>query len=158
MSAVQFNLLPDVKLNYIKAQRSKSIVVTISLVVTGAALALFIILLFTVDVLQKKQLSDADKDIKASSQKLEAIPNLDKVLTIQNQLSALSNLHHNKHIASRIFNYLPQVTPSNVRIGSISTDFVGNTMTVDGTAGSQHDVNVFIDTLKFTTYKLGDSD
>ena len=68
----------------------------------------------------------------------------------------MSGLHQNKHITSRIFTYLPQVTPANVQISRISLDLGSGVITIDGTADSQISVNTFIDTLKFTNYKVGE--
>jgi uncharacterized protein YoxC len=158
MSAVQFNLLPDVKLSYIKAQRTRNLVISISFLVSAAAFVIFLIMLLTVDVVQKKQLSDANKSIKSASSQLQNITGLNQVLTIQNQLSALSTINKTKNITSRVFTFLPQVTPSRVSIGQVSADYTTKTMQLNGTADSQASVNVFVDTLKFATYKIGDQD
>lgn len=150
--AVQFNLLPDIKLEFDKAQRAKRIVYTLSFVASIAVLAVFIISFLSVNVLQKKLLNDADKDITSYSNKLKTIPNLDKVLTIQNQLNSLPALHQKKHVMSRLFTYLPQVTPVKVNIGKLSIDTAANTLSLSGTADSVELVNKFVDTLKFTSY------
>jgi hypothetical protein len=84
------------------------------------------------------------------------VQGLDKVLTIQSQLNSLVTLHQNKHITSRIFTYLPQVTPANVSITKLDIDTSTNALTIAGTAGSHATVNAFIDTLKLTKYKIGD--
>ena len=39
---------------------------------------------------RRKACSDADKDIKTYSDQLKAIPNIDKILTVQNQLNTLT--------------------------------------------------------------------
>lgn len=158
MSSVQFNLLPDIKMANVKAQRTRNMVVTVALIASAAAVALFIILFFSVNVVQKKMLSDADKDITRYTAELKKTPNLSEALTIQSQLKSLSSLHQNKHMTSRIFTYLPQVTPANVKITRLDLTFDANTITIDGTAGSQVDVNTFVDTLKFTDYKVGSAD
>jgi hypothetical protein len=156
MSAVQFNLLPDVKLHYVKAQRIRNLVMTIALLIGGISLAIFLLTLFTADVVQKKQLSDANGQIASATNQLKQVPDLQKVLTVQNQLTTLSGLHKNKHVSSRIFTYLPQITPTNVKISNLSADFSTNTLLITGSANTQHSVNTFIDTLKFTTFKVGD--
>ena len=154
MSQVQFNLLPDIKMTYVKAQRTKRLVVLVAFLVTGVTLAIFLVILVTVDGLQKKQLSNADKDIAKYTKQLENTKDLSQILTIQNQLKTLATLHQEKRAASRLFTYLPQVTPANVNIGKISIDFAANTMEIDGTTDSLASVNKFIDTLKFTKYKI----
>lgn len=158
MSDLQFNLLPDVKLDYIKVQRSRKLVISTAAVVTLAAIVLFLALLFTADVVQKHLISSADNNVKNATKQLQNQPNLDKILTVQNQLTTLSGLHKQKNITSRLFTFLPELTPYNVKIGRISLDFSTNTLELDGTADSQHTVNTFIDTLKFTTYKVGAQD
>src|SRR5207244_2785243 len=110
---------------------------------------------FAVDVVQKKQLSDADKSIVTYTSQLKAIPNVNKIITVQNQLQALVGLHQNKHISSRLFTYLPSVTPTKAHVNQIKMDLVANTIELTGTADSHQTINTFIDTLKFTTYKIG---
>src|SRR5690242_977026 len=119
MKDIQFNLLPDAKVESVKQQKSRNMVVTIATLVAGISISIFLIVLLSVYGVQNKQLSDVDKDIKDATQKLNSINNLDSVLTVQNQLTTLVDLHHNKHISSRIFDYLPQLTPSSIHIGRI---------------------------------------
>ncbi len=158
MSRFQFNLLPDSKLATVKSSRSRSLLVSAALIVSAASAAIFLILLTTTSVVQKKQLSDADKTITAETAKLQSMSGLDKMITVQNQLSTLVDLHKNKHVSSRIFSYLPEVTPTQVSLGRLAMDFKAGTMQIDGTADSQKSVNTFIDTLKFTTYIVNSGD
>jgi len=156
MASVQFNLLPDVKMSHVKAQRSKNLVASAAVLASAVAIGIFAVLFLSVNVVQKKMLSDADGDIKRYTADLEAIPNIENILTVQNQLNSLKGLHQGKHITSRIFTYLPQVTPANVTISKLGLDVSTNTLTIDGTADSQVSVNTFIDTLKFTNFKIGE--
>ena len=158
MPGVQFNLLPDIKMKRVQAQRSKSLIVSIAFLASAVAIGVLVVVFFSVAVVQKKMLSDADADIVKYSKELKTIPDIEKKLTIQNQLNTLPDLHQKKHITSRIFSYLPVVTPSQVTISRISLDLANNTMVIDGNADSHLTVNTFIDTLKFTTYKVGDQD
>jgi Tfp pilus assembly protein PilN len=149
---IEFNLLPDVKLEFIKAQRTKRLVMSISFIASAAALALLILLILSVDVVQKKSLDDVNRDVSTYTQKLKSSPQLSKVLTVQNQLGALTTLHDQKASATRLFGYLTQVTPAQATISNISIDFTQNTMTITGNANTLDTVNTFVDTLKFTTY------
>ena len=155
---VQFNLLPDVKLQYVKARRAKHLVTVSALLVSGAALGILVLLFFTVSVFQKKYMDDLTRDIKTSNQKLQAVPDINKVLTIQNQLATLSTLHDQKPLTSRFFAYINQLTPSTVTVGSANLDFTAGTLSLDGNAPDLSTVNKFVDTLKFTTYKLEGDD
>lgn len=154
---IQFNLLPDVKLEYLRAERTKRLVIGVSALVTIAALALLVGLL-SVTALQRKHLSDLNKDIKAESTKIQGQSDLNKILTVQNQLKALTDLHGAKPAASRLSTYLSQITPTNADINNLSTDFTQHTMTITGTADALATVNQYVDTLKFTTYSTKDSD
>jgi len=154
---VQFNLLPDVKLQYLKAERTRRLVISVSLVASVASLAL-LLLLVSVTQLQKKHLSDLSKNIKADSAKLENQPDISKILTVQNQLNSLTNLHNSKPAVSRLFPYLAQLVPTQADIGDLSIDMGLHTVTLTGGADSLSTVNKFVDTLKFTDYSVqGDS-
>lgn len=151
---MQFNLLPDVKLEYLKAQRSKRFVTFIALCVGGTALAIFLILLFNVHVMQRQHMSHLNEDIATDSRTLENIPDLDKILTVQNQLASLPGLHDEKPVATRLFNYLSQVTPTQITISQLEVSFDETTIRFEGSADALSTVNKFIDTLKFTKYTL----
>lgn len=154
---IQFNLLPEIKQHYIKANRVKHLVLLGSAVVGGIALSILAILFLVVGVLQKQHLDDLSKDIKTYSTQLQKTSDLNKILTIQNQLKSLPDLHSKKVVASRLFNYLSQLTPIQATIATINIDFATNTITLGGSADSLGTVNKFVDTLKFTTYKVKDT-
>lgn len=149
---IQFNLLPDVKLDYIKTRRTKRLVVIISLSAAGVSLAVLIIMFLTVQVAQKKHLADLSKDIKSQESALTSTPDLDKILTIQNQLKSLPTLDANKPVTSRLFGYVQQVTPVQADISKLDLDFSANTMVISGSATDLATANKFADTLKFATY------
>lgn len=149
---IQFNLLPDIKIQYLKAKRQEHAVLlgaTVAIIVSLTVLAL---LLVVVHGLQKKNLSDLNADIKAASEELRATEDLSKILTVQNQLNELPNLHDQKATASRLFDYLSQVTPTEANISKLDVDFASSTMTISGDAASLTVVNKYTDTLKFTKY------
>lgn len=151
---IQFNLLPDIKIQYLKAKRQKHIVVLVSLIAGAVSLAVFVLLLVTVFGLQKKNISDLNKDIQSSSKQLAGVQDLNKILTIQNQLGVLTSLHDKKVVSSRLLDYLTQVTPSQASISKLEVDYATNTMTVTGNAPALTIVNTYADTLKFTNYTV----
>lgn len=155
MARLQLNLLPDIKLQANQQQRTRNLIISIAIIVTGICVAILLLLAVTVYGIQKKQLNDSNKKVQQASDQLKAIPNLDKVLTVQKQLSSLTNLHQSKHISSRLFDYLTKVIPSKVSISQISVDFATNTIKLSGTTNSQYTVNVLVDTLKHTQFKMG---
>lgn len=154
---IQFNLLPDVKLQYLKAKRSKHLVIIGAAFVSGISVGVLILLFMGVVIFQRQHLNNLTKDIQADSQKLKAVPDLNKVLTVQNQLKNLTALHDQKPVSSRLFSYLNQVTPGNVSISNASIDFGKNSLSIQGNAPDLSTVNKFVDTLKFTQYHTSDS-
>jgi hypothetical protein len=151
---IQFNLLPDVKKKYIKTKRTKRLIFTTSFLSASIALGIFIILFSFVQVAQRKSINDLTKDIETKTGELQSINDLNKILTIQHQLETLPLLHEEKPETSRIFGYLTQVTPAEIKIGSVTVDFDTNQMIIEGTAPSLALINRFSDTLKFSTFNI----
>jgi Tfp pilus assembly protein PilN len=149
---IQFNLLPDVKLEYLKAESTKRMVIMVSILASAAALAIFLVLLFTVDVVQKKNINDLTRDIGTYGNQLKDTPDLAKILTVQSQLSSLTQLHDAKPTTSRVFKFVNQLTPKTAGITKLDVDFTANTMDISGHADSLDTVNKFVDALKYTKY------
>lgn len=148
---IQFNLLPDIKIEYLRAARWKRLVTAAAVIIGGASIALLLFMCFTVYVFQKKNINDLTRDIKTQSENLAGTTDLNKILTVQSQLSVLDQLHGDKVAANRLFGYMQQVTPSAVTITQLDVDFEGSTMEIQGKANDLAAVNTYIDTLKFTT-------
>lgn len=155
---IQFNLLPDVKMQYIKAKSVKRTVITVSVLLAATCLAVFILLFMTVRVFQKVHMSNLQTDIDLVTQELKEIKDLDKVLTIQNQLNSLGPLHDKKPVTSRIFSFVAQTTPNQASIGKLDLDFSKSTLVISGTADALSTVNKFVDTMKFCTFNFKNSD
>ncbi|MFO0781863.1 MAG: PilN domain-containing protein [Candidatus Saccharimonadales bacterium] len=150
---IQLNLLPDVKMEYIKAQRTRSLVLSSAVIIALGSIALLVLLL-VVGGLQKKHISDLTKDIKTDTATLQKKPEITKILTVQNQLQSLTALHEQKPAVSNLFGYLNEVTPTQVDITNFDIDFTTQVVTITGTADSLGAVNKYVDTLKFTTYEI----
>lgn len=148
---IQFNLLPSVKIEYIKARRQKRLVALIAAGTIIGCLALLAVLISVVFVGQRLKLNNLDKSIKAAAAELRVKPDINKILTIQNQLTAIDQLHKDKPETRRMLNYIAQVTPSKISLQSFSIDFSTTAISFTGQAPSLEEVNKFVDTLKFTT-------
>lgn len=153
---IQFNLLPDVKIQYVRAQRTKRLVIGTAIIATLASFAIFVLLFVGVQGVQRKLLSDLDGRIKVATNELKSTPELNKILTIQNQLGALTKLHDDKVVATRVFGYLQETTPSDVTISDYEVNFTESTMKITGQAPGLDRVNTFTDTLKFATFATGE--
>lgn len=155
---IQFNLIPDVKKEYIKAKKAKRLILSLATLSAGVSIVIVVLLFSFVQIAQKKNINDITDDINKELSATESIEDLDKILTIQNQLNVLTELHEDKPAASRLLGYLTQLTPETVKISSAILNFEKSTMEVSGSADSLASINQYVDTLKFSKYKIGDGD
>jgi len=151
---IQFNLLPDVKQEYIRTQRIKRLVMTVSFVASAAALFVLLVLLSSVYLVQRKSIHDLSNNIHATNGTFKSIANIGDILTVQSQLNSLSGLHAQEPAASRLFGYLTQLTPQQATISDLKVDYAQHIMNISGNAPSLDVVNTFIDSLKFTNYTI----
>jgi len=154
---IQFNLLPDIKIEYLKANRQKHLVVLGSILLAGVSITALLALAAITFVVQKKSLSDVSADINTASSQLQSTKDLTKILTVQNQLKALTALHDQKPVATRLFTFLQQATPPQVVNSRVLSDFTLNNLILTGSADTLGNVNAYIDALKGTTFSLSDS-
>lgn len=149
---IQFNLLPDVKLEYIRAAKFKRLVISISALVSGAVIVIVGLLTMSVMGLQKQHINNLDNDIAKYRSELEGTEDLNKILTIQNQLNKLPGLHDQKPAASRLYGYITQLTPAEVSYSKLDLNFMEQRIEINGKADTISTVNRFVDTLKFTKF------
>lgn len=149
---IQFNLLPDIKQQYIKAQRTRRLISGISVLVTIVAVVLVVISYLGTEVVQKNRLSSANNNVQKDTAAIKNVPNLSSVLTVQSQLESLPSLDSQKHAASQLFTYLKQTTPNAAYINDLTIDFTQDTITITGTADTLDTVNTYVDTLKHAEY------
>jgi Tfp pilus assembly protein PilN len=160
---IQFNLLPDVKIKYIKARRQKRLVMLVSFITTAGSMTVLVLMLLYVYAVQGAQISSLDSKINKSNSsirdKKSQVDDINKVLTVQNQLISLDKLHADKPVLSRLYDYLSKVTPSQVTLSSVNLDNGEgvNTLNLQGSTDSLETINRFVDTLKFTTFTPKDS-
>lgn len=153
---IELNLLPDVKLEYLRAQRTRRLAMAISFLVTSAAIAILVILL-VVEGFQKHSLSNLNSDIASQTSTLQKEPDINSVLSVQSQLESLDTLHSGKPAATRLFDYLNELTPLSDTIGNLTIDFNAHTLSITGSADTLSSVDQYVDTLKFTKYTTGNT-
>lgn len=149
---IQFNLLPDVKVEYIKTQKLKRLVVAISIVSSAVSVVILLIVL-GISATQKAHLSNLDEDINRLTTELESTPELKSILSVQSQLGSLPQLYDGRPAIDRLPTYLDQITPADLGIGRLTLDLSLSSIEIEGKAASLELVNSFVDSLKFTTYK-----
>lgn len=135
---IEINLVPDVKQELIKAQRIRSSVVSLAIIIGIAAISLVVVLAIFAGG-QSVASGFADRSIESESEKLQDVEDISNMLTIQNQLTMLSEQHDNKLINSRLFDILAAVnppSPNNIRVSSLRQDPELGVLTIEGSASN----------------------
>ncbi|GEM_PF-248109 len=108
---IEVNLIPDVKKELIRAQIQRNMVVSIAIIASiGAGIAIALIASY-VYVAQGLMMSNTDKAITTEFDKLSQVEDLDKMLTIRNQLGTVSTLNKDKLVTSRLYTMLDVIVP-----------------------------------------------
>ena len=151
---LQFNLLPDVKKEYVKTKRTKRLIMSVSFLVSAVSIGIVLVLFSVVQVAQKQHISDLTEDIKTAERKIQSIEGIDKMLTVQNQLSLLPDLHKQKPETSRLFDYVRFLSPDKVKVSRLNFDATSESLILQGTADSLATVNKFVDNIKAARYRI----
>lgn len=148
---IQLNLLPDVKKEYLRAQSFRAKTISFSILVTVVAIGLTAVLASYVYGAQLLISSAQKNDIAEKSQQLKSKSDIGKYLTIQNQLSAISGLHDEKTVTSRILGILPQLNPAppnNVLLANIKLSVVDGQLVFQGGVRDYSALTTFKNTLE----------
>jgi hypothetical protein len=159
---IQLNLLPDLKKDFIKSQKNKGLVISVSILTTLVALGLSGLFFVYVTFAQQIQIDLMTQDVQKKAKELSEVENVDKYLTIQNQLSSIEMLHNSKGVYSRLFDFFNVLNPSapnNVTLVGAQLITADKSIVFNGTTASFESLNVFVDTLKNAqvTYQTADS-
>lgn len=156
---IEINLIPDVKLELLRAERSRSMVISYSLIAGIASLAVVGLLVLYVYAVQGIQNVVADNQIDEQYRKLNSVEDLPKVLTIQNQLSQISTLNDSKQLNSRVYDLLNAVippAPNEVQVVTLIQDNELGTIKIDGQAASYDSVEAFKKTIDGAEIRFND--
>lgn len=152
---IQFNLLPQVKIEHIRTQKIKRLVMVAAVACIGVSAGI-LMLFFSYATVQKRHISNLDKDIAAMKAELESNSELAGILSVQGQLNSLPALYDGRPAVERIPVFIDQMTPVDVGLGRLSIDFSLSTIELSGTASSLSAVNAYVDTLKLAKFTIGD--
>lgn len=158
---IEINLIPDIKQELIRAQRIRSTVITVSIFIGIASIAVVVLSALYVFGAQMVRNNLADDAIKQGGSTLANVTDLSKTLTIQNQLTKISALNNSKKIDSRIFDVLNAIIPpkpNDVQISTLTVDSASNTVTIDGQAQNSYAaVEVFKKTIDGAKFRYTDT-
>lgn len=160
---IEINLVPDVKQELIKAERVRSVVISTSILAGIIALGIVGVLAAYVFGVQSVRGALDDDAIKKGGAQLASVEDLSKVLTIQNQLSKISELNSQKKIDSRIFEVLLAVippAPNDIQVSSLLIDAANSRISLEGQTPTYDTLEVFKKTIDgaVITYKLDGED
>ena len=146
---IEINLLPNVKRELLKTRVMRNRVISISFLVGGASIAAVVVLAL---ILGSQIAAEAVQNgvIKDRNDKLMAVEDLNKVVTIQHQLTKINEQHSGKKLNSRIFDVVTAVNPvapNNVSFSDIKVNPGSKTITLEGSAVNGYSA---LETLKKT--------
>ena len=146
---IEINLLPNVKRELLKTRAMRNRVISISFLVGGASIVAVVVLAL---ILGSQIAAEAVQSgvIKDRNDKLMAVEDLNKVVTIQHQLTKINEQHSGKKINSRIFDVVTAVNPvapNNVSFSDIKVNPGSKTITLEGSAVNGYSA---LETLKKT--------
>lgn len=150
---IQFNLLPDVKMKYVKAKRTKRLIISTATLLSIGSIVVVGILFSVVQFGQKTHINGLTEDIKSETAKIQSIEGLNEILTVQNQLTLLPGLHEKKTETSRLFDYIKFVSPADAKVSSLNFEGSSMIITIQGSADKISTINKFVDNIKAVTYR-----
>lgn len=161
---IELNLVPDVKQELIRAQRGRSMIISTAILAGLIALGIIALLSIYVFAVQSIRSAIADEMIKNENKNLTSVQDLSKVLTIQNQLTMVTDLRDQTKVTSRVFDVLRAVlppAPNNVVISYLTFDSVNSRLVLEGQAARDFSVlEIFKKTIDgaVVEFKSGDED
>ncbi len=147
---IEINLIPDVKQELLKAQRTRTTVISfaiITCIVAGGIVVALALYVFGVQSVRSNLVDDA---ITTKSAQLAQVEDLSKMLTIQNQLNRVTELNDKKRIDSRVFDVLSAVippAPNEVQVSLLSMNTEESTLTLEGQTRGYDSMEVFKKTI-----------
>ena len=135
---IEVNLIPDVKREYLRAQRMRNMVVSVSImvmIVAGGAIAVLGVGLGAISAAGLVK----DGEIKSGYRQLSGQSGVNDIVTIQNQLAHVSELDKARGINSRVFEVVSEVNPparNNIKISTIRFKPSETSIAIDGSAAN----------------------
>lgn len=130
---IQVNLVPDVKLELVSAQRHRNVVISFAIIsiIASAVVLLVLGLVIGGQVWRDNSLSN---QITKKDNEFQSIEDIEKTVTIQNQLTSIQSTHEQKLMSSRIFDLLAEAsakgTDNSVTMNSFAIDTSTQTITL----------------------------
>ena len=135
-TSYEINLVPEVKAQMIRAQKIRNIVLFVCILVASIS-AGTVVVLFGIKSGQDIAMSNQDRRMKQTSEKLMSFNELDDLVTIQGQLKQISSITDRKTVLSRVFGavgvMLMQGSDS-VKLSELRANLQTNVVNMEGQA------------------------
>lgn len=154
---IEINLIPDVKLELLKARTQRKMVISASILVALIAGGLVVLMVVYAFGVQTVADTLADNGIKDEYKKLQQVDDLGKTLTIQKQLDTISSTQSDKAISSRLFDLVSATVPQGknaVSIKRIALNAEDSTISIEAEATNGYEaLEVFKKTIEQTKFR-----
>ena len=130
----EINLVPEVKMQMIRAQKLRNLVLFICIVVSVASVSV-VLVLFGIKSGQDIAMASQDKRLGVMSDKLMGYEELGDLVTIQSQLARLDDISDKKTILSRVFGALGVMLSQGedfVKLSELRVDLDSNFLRMEG--------------------------
>lgn len=158
---IEVNLIPDVKREFLKAQKLRNQVISLSILVSIIAVGV-VALLGVYMGTQAARGYLADQSIKKNYATLSGVENVNDIITIQSQLSQISDINDKKGINSRLFNLLSAINPAapnDIHMTTVTLDPANKSIIIDGSAANSFEATDMLKKMILNTnLKYNDSD
>lgn len=155
---IEINLLPSVKLEYLKSQQTKHAVVIGSILISLVSVGLLTLLFIYVQVVQPKYQSNVQSKIDSALEDSKTKKDAVKVVTVQGALEQIPALQDKKLITSNMFIYLKEFTPRDVSYSNVKIDLTASSLVLQGSATNFEQANVLANNLKSAKFTYSKSD
>lgn len=139
---IEINLVPDVKQDFIKVKQTRNLVISGAIIFGAIAVGVVALLAIYTFVIQPVRSSNLEYEIKTKKAELASKNDIDRMLTIQNQLAQINQLHDNKNITSRLFEVITAINPAPPNQATFSTIQLStdsNTIKIEGQTPNGYD-------------------
>lgn len=154
---IEINLIPDVKLELLKARRQRRAIISVAVIITIVAVGITVLLAMYAFGVQTIASKLADNSITSENDKLRKVEDLSKTLTIQKQLASLSQQHDDKNLSSRVFDILTTTVPTGtnaISVTRLTMNTEDKTIEIEGQAANGYEaLEVFKKTIAETKFE-----
>lgn len=127
---IQINLLPDVKLEFIRMRRMRRLVIMIGIVVVSVSIIITSLVTFNFYSVKQATIKTQGKQIEDAIGAIRTEENLQKILTAKQSIATLNEIHKEKWVAGNTIFYINDILLDEVGLDGYSFDFNANTFSL----------------------------